>query len=180
MVDRLGDLATEELCKEEVSPFTGYAVDQDDTALIRVWATARGQRAAVVSRLPDAASQDRLRLADALTSLSGALWRCYTHPASAAGSLEPNTDGWRRQQTREGFPEVVPVIRKPNLPDQDGWLDVSYDRSRNAPIASAEHCTSSAIPISSTWSAPMSPRNLRPWKRRNEENSTDEPSKPSC
>jgi hypothetical protein len=107
---------------------TSYAVDQDDNTLLRIWATGRGQRAAVVSRLPGTAeTQQQLNLAEALTSLSGALWRCYTHPAGAADSLEANSEGWRRQQSREAFAEVIPAIRKPHLPDEDGSLLVSYE-----------------------------------------------------
>jgi hypothetical protein len=66
-------------------------------------------------------------LAAELSGLSEALWRCYTHPASAAHSLHVNTEGWRREQTRTGFGSVVDRIRRPNLPDEDGSLLVSYD-----------------------------------------------------
>ena len=62
-----------------------------------------------------------------LSGLSEALWRCYTHPASAANSVEVNTEGWRRQETRNGFAEVVTSILKPNLPYENGTLIVSYD-----------------------------------------------------
>jgi hypothetical protein len=60
-----------------------------------------------------------------MTELSQALWRCYTHPASAAPSLDVNTAGWRREGDREAFAEVLPALAKPNLPD-NGTLLVSY------------------------------------------------------
>jgi hypothetical protein len=72
--------------------------------------------------------RQRLALAAELSGLSEALWRCYTHPASAADSLEVNTEGWRREQTRAEFASVVDHIRQPNLPSESGALIVSYAR----------------------------------------------------
>jgi hypothetical protein len=69
----------------------------------------------------------RPAIAAELSRLSEALWRCYTHPASAADSLEVNTEGWRREQTRNEFDSVVDHIRRPNLPDEHGSLIVNYD-----------------------------------------------------
>ncbi|MQA27415.1 MAG: hypothetical protein GEU94_18555 [Micromonosporaceae bacterium] len=66
-------------------------------------------------------------MAAALSDLSAALWRCYTHPASAADSMDVNTEGWRRQRTRDGFSNAIAVIRTPNLPSDRGDLVVSYD-----------------------------------------------------
>jgi hypothetical protein len=107
---------------------TSYAVDEDAITLLRTWPTGRGQRAAVVSKLPaTAAVDDQLRLVAALTSLSEALWRCYTHPGSAADDQGVNGEGWRREQTREAYTEVTAWIRKPNLPDADGAIIESYD-----------------------------------------------------
>ena len=107
---------------------TSYAVDEDTSTLLRTWPTGRGQRAAVVSKLPDTAGVDRqMGLAATLTSLSEALWRCYTHPGRASDDPESNGEGWRREQTREAFPEVVTAITKPNLPDADGAMLESYD-----------------------------------------------------
>jgi hypothetical protein len=107
---------------------TSYAVDEGDKTLVRIWGTGRGQRAAVVSKLPDdARTEEQLNLAQALSSLSDALWRCYTHPASAADSIEENSEGWHRQKTREAFAEVIPAISNPNLPDENGLLMVTYD-----------------------------------------------------
>ncbi|MFI1994964.1 hypothetical protein [Actinoplanes sp. NPDC020271] len=62
-----------------------------------------------------------------MSALSESLWRCYTHPASAAASTESNTEGWRRQQTREGFATVTEAIRSPHLVDEAGYLTVEYD-----------------------------------------------------
>ncbi|MEU8001440.1 hypothetical protein AB0B66_09805 [Catellatospora sp. NPDC049111] len=62
-----------------------------------------------------------------MTSLSRELWRCYSHPASAAGSMGVNTEGWRREKRREGFADVLTWIRSPHLPDDNGMLLMSYD-----------------------------------------------------
>jgi hypothetical protein len=53
------------------------------------------------------------------------LWRTYTHPASAAHSLEPNSEGWRRQTERNAFADVVKALKSPNLP-KDGYIEQSY------------------------------------------------------
>ncbi len=107
---------------------TSYAVDEDTSTLLRTWPTGRGQRAAVVSTLPDTVGvDDQLRLAATLTSLSEALWRCYTHPGRATDDPDANGEGWRREQTREAFTEVVASLRQPNLPDADGSILESYD-----------------------------------------------------
>ena len=66
-------------------------------------------------------------LAVELSGLSRALWRCYTHPASTADSFEVNSEGWRREQSRSEFGSVVDHLRRPNLPDEHGYLMVSYD-----------------------------------------------------
>ncbi len=93
-----------------------------------MWETGYGAVAARVAPLPDSvAVGDRRALAAELSGLSEALWRCYTHPATAADSLDVNSEGWRRQQTRDGFGSVVEHIRRPNLPDEHGSLIVSYD-----------------------------------------------------
>lgn len=107
---------------------TIYAVDEDTGTLLRIWPTGRGQRAAVVSTLPDTAVlEGRLRLAAALTSLSEALWRCYTHPGLATDDRESNGEGWRREQSREVFPQVVGFIKEPHLPGEGGAIIESYD-----------------------------------------------------
>jgi hypothetical protein len=97
-------------------------------SLLATWETGWG--AVAIRVAPLAASlqpAQRLALAAALSGLSTALWRCYTHPASAAGSLEVNTEGWRREQTRNEFASVIANIGEPSLPDSDGMLMVSYD-----------------------------------------------------
>lgn len=106
---------------------TSYAVDQDNTTLLRIWTTGRGQRASVLGTFPDSAAEQQLQLAATLTALSEALWRCYTHPASATDDQQVNGEGWRRRQTREAFTEVIASVKEPNLPDEDGSLIVSYD-----------------------------------------------------
>ena len=65
-------------------------------------------------------------MAGRLSDLSRVLWHTYTHPASAAESLEENTEGWRREGEREAFSEVVEGILKPNMPFEDGGIIVSY------------------------------------------------------
>ncbi|OXM42795.1 hypothetical protein CFP75_41370 [Amycolatopsis alba DSM 44262] len=85
-----------------------------------------------VSDLPaTAAHEDLLRLADTLTGLSRQLWRTYTHPASAADSLEENTERWHRQGERDAFASVIQALTKPNLP-QDGYMIQSYNRVEEA------------------------------------------------
>ncbi|KJK55495.1 hypothetical protein UK12_28280 [Saccharothrix sp. ST-888] len=65
------------------------------------------------------------RLASALTQLSTAAWRTYTHPASAADSLQVNSEGWRREQEREAFEDVADAVASPNLP-HGGAMTVEY------------------------------------------------------
>ncbi len=74
-------------------------------------------------------------MAACLDVLSRVLWRCYTHPAEAAGDdLSDNTEGWRRQLSREEFGQVLAIIDKPNLPYEDGGLLVAFD-----PVAESAH-----------------------------------------
>jgi hypothetical protein len=107
---------------------TRYAIDEARGEPMAVRETGYGVVALRLAPLPDRLEdRDRRALAAELSGLSEALWRCYTHPASAADSLEVNTEGWRREQTRDGFALVVDHIRTPNLPDKQGSLIVSYD-----------------------------------------------------
>src|SRR4029450_2804331 len=46
-------------------------------------------------------------LAAELSGLSEALWRCYTHPASAANSLAVSSDGWRRARAAATVSRVI-------------------------------------------------------------------------
>ncbi|MGW7441936.1 Voldacs domain-containing protein [Kitasatospora sp. NPDC054795] len=107
---------------------TRYSIDPDRRELIAAWGTGEGDLATRVASLPAGAdTSDLLGLARALSHLSEAAWRTYTHPASAAGSLEPNSEGWRREQERGHFGEVADAVAKPNLPSGGAML-VSYSR----------------------------------------------------
>jgi hypothetical protein len=106
---------------------TRYAIDEARGELLAMWETGYGAVAMRVAPLPNGLPDgERRALAAELSGLSEALWRCYTHPASAADSLDVNTEGWRREQSREAFGSVVDHIRRPNLPGH-GSLMVSYD-----------------------------------------------------
>lgn len=95
---------------------TRYAVEQERGLLLASWNTGTGDTAHVVAELPpDTDRGAGLRLAGELTGLSKALWRRYTHPASAALSLEPDTTGWQRERDREAFARVVPAVGGPAL-----------------------------------------------------------------
>ncbi|WP_328954408.1 hypothetical protein [Kitasatospora purpeofusca] len=105
---------------------TRYSVDPDRGELIATWGTGEGDLSTRIAALPaTAGSSALLALARALALLSDAAWRTYTHPAGAAGSLEPNTEGWRREEERKHFAEVVDAITKPHLPS-GGAVMVSY------------------------------------------------------
>ncbi|BFV56278.1 hypothetical protein KCMC57_up13820 [Kitasatospora sp. CMC57] len=107
---------------------TRYCVDPDRHELIAAWGTGEGDLATRIATLPAGTDTSvLLSLARALAQLSEAAWRTYTHPASAAGSLEPNSEGWRREREREAFDEVVDAITKPHLPS-GGMMMVSYSR----------------------------------------------------
>ncbi|WP_240522190.1 hypothetical protein [Amycolatopsis vastitatis] len=99
---------------------TVFAYDEARGVLISTWDTGVGCVASTLADLPKSAERDAaIGLAFCLTGLSRQVWRTYTHPASAADSLEPNTEGWRRQGEREAFAEVVTSLRNPNLPHGD-------------------------------------------------------------
>ncbi|MFJ9841622.1 hypothetical protein ACIRYZ_14350 [Kitasatospora sp. NPDC101155] len=101
---------------------TRYSVDSTRHELITTWGTGEGDLAARITALPaDADAAALLRLARALTHLSEAAWHTYTHPASATDSLEPDSEGWRREQERQAFTEVTQAISQPNLP-QTGMI----------------------------------------------------------
>jgi len=109
-----------------MEPVTLYAFDPDRHALLAVWNTGQGNTTRLVAELPPAATDTHaLALATTLGHLSDEAWRTYTHPASAADSLEVNTDGWRRDGEREAFGGVAAAIREPNLPS-DGSIIQSY------------------------------------------------------
>ncbi|WP_207757403.1 hypothetical protein [Nonomuraea cypriaca] len=76
-------------------------------------------------------SRDALNLAQALTQLSEICWRCYTHPASAADSHGPNSEGECRQEERDAFTSVLTALTSPNLP-ADGYMIQSSIRVEEA------------------------------------------------
>ncbi|MFF2749389.1 hypothetical protein ACFVVA_28070 [Kitasatospora sp. NPDC058048] len=119
---------------------TRYCIDPGRHELIATWGTGEGDIATPVAAVPagtDAAVL--LGLARALTHLSEAAWRTYTHPASAAASTDPNSEGWRREEERKSFDEVPGAITRPNLP-QDGMLDVEY-----SPLVESAHRAGRAL-----------------------------------
>lgn len=119
---------------------TRYAIHDSRTELLASWGLGYGDTAVTVAVLPaNASSMDQLVLAESLSRLSQALWRCYTHPASAAPSMKVNTEGWQRQQTRASFSAVLDAVRAPNLP-VDSTLMVSYD-----PVEEAAHRVGRAL-----------------------------------
>jgi hypothetical protein len=105
-----------------------YAVHENELRLLRSWGTGSGWVADTVAELPRTMQpSDGLNLASALTALSAAVWRTYTHPVSAADSHDLNSAGWRRQAEREAFGTVIDAPWKPNLP-HGGTLLQSYVR----------------------------------------------------
>ncbi|NRQ33935.1 hypothetical protein HII36_19070 [Nonomuraea sp. NN258] len=111
---------------------TRYAVDQRRNTLIASWSTGSGDTAVDVADFPTwISSHDPLHLAKALTQLSEACWRCYTHPASAADSHKPNSEGSRRQEERDAFTNVLTALTSPNLPS-DGYMIQSFIRVEEA------------------------------------------------
>ncbi|MET7423627.1 hypothetical protein [Dactylosporangium sp. NPDC005555] len=119
---------------------THYAINEYRDELLAVWSAGYGETARAVSTLPTTATPtQRFALAESLTHLSRAFWHCYTHPASACRSVEVNTEGWRRQETRALFSAVVASLLKPNLPEGD-TLIVSYD-----PVEESAHRVGRAL-----------------------------------
>ncbi|MEY9929714.1 hypothetical protein ABH926_004354 [Catenulispora sp. GP43] len=106
---------------------TRYAIDEQHGTLIAAWATGDGDTATSVATLPPSSPADqRYAVARALTGLSEALWRTYTHPASAAGDdMGDNSEGWRRQSERDAFAKVLSALAQPNLPE-GGMIVQSY------------------------------------------------------
>ncbi|MFG2910073.1 hypothetical protein ACGF13_34080 [Kitasatospora sp. NPDC048286] len=119
---------------------TRYSLDPERHELIAAWGTGEGDLATRIAAVPAGTDTATLmRLALALTHLSEAAWRAYTHPASAAASMEPNSEGWRRAEERKSFDEVPGAITRPNLP-QDGMLDVEY-----SPMVESAHRAGRAL-----------------------------------
>ncbi|MEV7940318.1 hypothetical protein AB0O82_29810 [Kitasatospora sp. NPDC088264] len=119
---------------------TRYSIDPERHELIAAWGTGEGDLATRIAALPAGTDTDALmRLARALTHLSEAAWRTYTHPASAAASPAPSSEGWRRAEERKAFDEVPGAITRPNL-SQDGMLDVEY-----SPLVESAHRAGRAL-----------------------------------
>ncbi|MGW2253648.1 hypothetical protein ACWCXH_26165 [Kitasatospora sp. NPDC001660] len=119
---------------------TRYCVDPACRELIATWGTGEGDLATRIATAPADTDPAALsRLARALTQLSTAAWRTYTHPASAADSLEVNSEGWRWEQEREAFEEVAGAVAAPNLPE-GGMLTVSY-----TPVLESAHRVGRAL-----------------------------------
>ncbi|UBU18337.1 hypothetical protein [Nonomuraea gerenzanensis] len=111
---------------------TRYAVDHHRNVLISSWSTGSGDIATDVTDLPAGLPRhDALNLARTLTQLSEVCWRCYTHPASAADSHEPGSEGERRQEERDAFAGVLTALTNPDLPP-DGYLIQSAVRVEEA------------------------------------------------
>ena len=113
---------------------TRYGLDEARQAVVAMWGTGAGDVAATVTKLPAGIPvESAFAVVDALSALSSAAWWCYTHPASAARGTEPNSEGWRRQVSREAFAEVASAVKSPNLP-VDETIVVSY-----IPVVEAAH-----------------------------------------
>ncbi|MFC5180466.1 hypothetical protein [Actinomadura harenae] len=95
---------------------TLYAYDEQGRSLLAVWGSGTGHRTAQIASVPETVEEASARsLAQAMSALSDAMWRTYTHPPEAAKSLEENTEGWRRAQTQALLPKVPDILRDPNL-----------------------------------------------------------------
>ncbi|MER7767019.1 hypothetical protein [Kitasatospora sp. NPDC096140] len=94
---------------------TRYSVDPDRRELIAAWGTGEGNLATRIAALPaDVAVSASLGLSSALTQLSDAAWRAYTHPAGAAGSRVPDTGGRVRDREPDPVREVARAIAAPD------------------------------------------------------------------
>lgn len=95
-----------------------YAVDEERGVLLAVWSTGRGDRATTVTATPAGCSPVLLgTLVAALTALSRDAWRTYTHPVAAAEGLEPEGEGWQRDQGRTALADVVAAVTQADLPE---------------------------------------------------------------
>jgi hypothetical protein len=104
-----------------------YAYDEQQRSLLAVWGTGSGHRALQVLSAPETVKDEEIQhLVQAMSALSEAMWRTYTHPPEPAGSLEANTEGRRRTETRSVLPQVPDILLSPNLP-QDGCIVTCYD-----------------------------------------------------
>ncbi|MFD8749775.1 hypothetical protein ACFV0O_02120 [Kitasatospora sp. NPDC059577] len=108
---------------------TRYSIDPDRHELIAAWGTGEGNLATRIAVLPaDGAVSALLGLSSALTQLSDAAWRSYTHPADAAGTSDaagtpdPDTDGPHREREDDPIGEVARAIAAPNPPRRGAVL----------------------------------------------------------
>jgi hypothetical protein len=95
--------------------------------LIATWGTGAGDVAMTVAELSPSSTTDQgVNLAHALTELSRCVWRCYTHPATGSDT-KVDRESRRREEDRKALSQVVPAIKKPYLPDEDGSITVCYN-----------------------------------------------------
>jgi hypothetical protein len=107
---------------------TRHAFDSQDNKLIVRGAPGPDLAATVAELDVSVGDKQGLRLAQALTTLSSALWRAYSEPASAVGnSEEADSEAWHRAETRKAFATVPSAVANPNLPDEHGTMTVCYD-----------------------------------------------------
>ncbi|MER5863247.1 hypothetical protein [Kitasatospora sp. NPDC002040] len=105
---------------------TRYCVDPVRYELIATWGSGEGDLAARIAAVPSGTDIGALsRVAVTLTQLSKAAWGTYTHPAGAVDSLEPDSEGWRREHERKAFGEIARAVAEPHLP-RGGSIEVSY------------------------------------------------------
>jgi hypothetical protein len=80
-----------------------------DGGLIVTWLTAAADQAAMLTVLPAGPRTEQLALA--LTDLSEQLWRCYTHPATAAPDDDDlNSEQSRRRADRAAIEQVPGIV----------------------------------------------------------------------
>ncbi|MFC6541615.1 hypothetical protein ACFQES_33370 [Nonomuraea salmonea] len=75
---------------------------------------------------PTTSSHNTRELAGALTRLSHVCWRSYTHPASAADPDAPNGLARQRQQERDAFARILPLITATRPSDQPATTKVEH------------------------------------------------------
>lgn len=105
---------------------TRYAVYDARNLLLAAWSIGAGYRSSAVAELPrGVAARAALDLVYALSNLSEVLWYRYAYPASAALTLQVNTEGWRRQEDRDAFAKVIPAVLHPQLPNAEGLIELA-------------------------------------------------------
>lgn len=104
-----------------------YAILPANQQLLVSWPTGSGDAAKLVHTSMSASQELVSNLARCLTDLSQALWTCYERPASASRSLNVNTEGWRRQSSREAFGKVITILQAANASGEEGASLIPYD-----------------------------------------------------